>query len=315
MMKHSPYPILFALLLPAICQAQANGGPAERLMPDTIIMNDGRALHGLIIRNAPKSVILQERVGEVEIPKSYIRRIEDQPDTGVYFAEMVKPGKLPPWRMIVQDLRTDDSIRSFRQIPATTVEQGEFARIPYLSFRINTRVEMNVYGNPEDPVAIEFGVYERRTAEIDRFKKITRTYLAGLLDNQHEIAALYSLQDKGGKKTVGDLTFQVTPPEASDSDGGWWISIYEHKRLDAFRVPDAVYRKNTLPFGDVNHGNGILRDGKDDLFNQFLESNKSAWSGMIPNLKGFYRDKMGDLKLLFIKKPSAPQSRSDTHNP
>ena len=311
MMKRA-FPSILSVLLLTICPAQAVVEPgADRLMPDTIIMNDGRALHGLIIRNAPKSVILQQRVGEIEISKNYIRRIEDQPDTGVYFAEMVKPGKLPPWRMIVQDLRTDDSIRSFRQIPATTVEQGEFARIPYLSFRINNRVEMNVYGNPEDPVAIEFGVYERKTQEIDRFKKITRTYLAGLLDNRHEIAALYSLEDKGGKRTVGDLTFQVTPPEAPDSDGGWWISIYEHKRLDAFRVPDAIYRKNTLPFGEVNHGNGLLRVGKDALFNQFLESNKTAWAGMIPDLRGFYRDKLGDLKLLMKSKSST----TDTGTP
>ena len=271
--------------------------------PDTVVMNDGSVLRGLIIRNDASSVTLQQRMGERIIPKAYIRRIDDD-DHEVYFADMVKPGKLPPWRMIVMDLRSEDYIRSFRQIPATTIENGEFARIPYLSFRINRRVEMNVYGNPEDPVAIEFGVYERKASEITRFKKITRTYLAGLLDNRDEIAALYSLQDKGGKKTVGNLTFQVTPPDAPDSDGGWWISIYEHKRLDAFRVPDAVYRKNTLPFGKVNHGNGVLRNGNEDFFEKFLQSNMSAWSRMIPDLRGFYRDKVGDLKLLISKKPT-----------
>jgi len=274
------------------------------LDPDTIFMNDGTAKKGLIIRNDPTEVILQQRMGEVIIPKAYIRRIDDEVND-VYFVDMVKPGKLPPWRMIVADLRSDDSIRSFRQIPATTMEKGEFARIPYLSFRINRRVEMNVYGNPEDPVAIEFGIYERKASEITKFKKITRTYLAGLLDNRKEIAALYSLEDKGGKKTVGDLTFQVTPPEAPDADGAWWISIYEHKRLDAFRVPDAIYRKNTLPFGKVNHGNGILRNGNEAFFDAFLQSNMTAWQGMIPDLRGFYRNKVGNLKLLFTKKPAS----------
>lgn len=294
-------------ILPALLAATALGLHAAdsqaNLDPDTIFMNDGTSKRGLIIRNDPTEVILQQRMGEVTIPKAYIRRIDDEAND-VYFAEMVKPGKLPPWRMIVMDLRSDDSIRSFRQIPATTVEKGEFARIPYLSFRINRRVEMNVYGNPEDPVAIEFGIYERKASEITKFKKITRTYLAGLLDNRHEIAALYSLDDKGGKKTVGNLTFQVTPPEAPDSDGAWWISIYEHKRLDSFRVPDAIYRKNTLPFGEVNHGNGVLRDGKTAFFDKFLQSNMTAWSGMIPDLRGFYRNKVGDLKLLFTKKPA-----------
>jgi len=291
--------------LPALLAATTIGLHAadtrDKHDPDTIYMNDGTAKKGLIIRNDPEEVVLQQRMGEVIIPKAYISRIDDQVND-VYFADMVKPGKLPPWRMIVSDLRSDDSIRSFRQVPATTVENGEFARIPYLSFRINQRVEMNVYGNPEDPVAIEFGIYERKAAEINRFKKITRTYLAGLLDNRHEISALYSLEDKGGKKTVGDLTFQVTPPEASDSDGGWWISIYEHKRLASFRVPDPIYRKETLPFGEVNHGNGVVREGKNAFFDKFLNSNMAAWSQMIPDLRGFYRNRVGNLKLLFSKK-------------
>jgi len=275
----------------------------ESVDPDTVVMNDGAVLKGLIIRNDATRVILQQRMGEKVIPKEYIRRIDDD-DHEVYFADMVKPGKLPPWRMIVMDLRSDDFIRYFRQIPATTIENGEFARIPYLSFRINKRTEMNVYGNPEDPVAIEFGIYERKASEITRFKKITRTYLAGLLDSRDEIAALYSLKDGGGKKTVGDLTFQVTPPDALDSDGGWWISIYEHKRLDAFRVPDAIYRKNTLPFGEVNHGNGVLRNGNEAFLDSFLATNKTAWSRMLPDLRGFYRNGVGDLKLLLSKKPT-----------
>jgi hypothetical protein len=302
-MKRRFLPVLLAATTLGLHAADSHVNPD----PDTIFMNDGTSKRGLIIRNDPGEVVLQQRMGEVVIPKAYIRRIDDEVND-VYFADMVKPGKLPPWRMIVSDLRSDDNIRTFQQIPATTVEKGEFARIPYLSFRINRRVEMNVYGNPEDPVAIEFGIYERKASEITKFKKITRTYLAGLLDNRHEIAALYSLDDKGGKQTVGNLTFQVTPPEAPDADGAWWISIYEHRRLDAFRVPDAIYRKNTLPFGVVNHGNGVVRDGKTAFFDKFLQSNMDAWSGMIPNLRGFYRDRVGDLKLLFTKKPAKSTS-------
>jgi hypothetical protein len=297
-------------ILPALLVATTLGLHAAdssvNLDPDTIFMTDGTSKKGLIIRNDVNQVVLQQRIGEVVIPKAYISRIDDE-STEVYFAELVKRGQLPPWRMIVMDLRSDDSIRSFRQIPATTINNGYLRNIPYLSFRINERVEMNVYGNPENPVAIEFGIYERKISEIDRFKKITRTYLAGLLNSRREIAALYSLEDKGGQKTVGKLTFKVTPPDAPDSDGGWWISIYEQDRLDAFRVPEAIYRKNTLPFGEVNHGNGLLRDGNEALFNKFLQSNMSSWSGMIPDLRGFYRNRMGDLKLLFTKKHPASQ--------
>lgn len=284
---------------------------ASRLMPDTIFMNDGTQYHGLIIRNDAKKVTLQQRMGEVEIPKSSIRRIDDEPNEGVYFAEIVDPNRLPPWRMIVQDLRSDDSIRSFRQIPATTIDNGYLKNIPYLSFRINKRVEMNVYGNPENPVCLEFGVYERGE-NITRFKKIIRAYLAGILQTRAEIAALYGLDEKGGKTKVGKFVFEVTPPTAPDAYGGWWLSIYDESRLDHFRVPDAEYRKNTLPFDVVNHSSGTLRHGRLGSFDHFLNDTMHAWQVMIPNLRGFYRDGAGELKLdtsTSVKKPKSDQAR------
>jgi hypothetical protein len=297
-------------ILPALLAATTLGLHATdssvNLDPDTIFMSNGTSKKGLIIRNGVNEVVLQQKTGEITIPKAYISRIDDE-SSEVYFAELVKRGKLPPWRMIVMDLRSDDNIRSLRQIPATTIDNGYLRNIPYLSFRINERVEMNVYGNPQDPVALEFGIYERKLSEIDRFKKITRTYLAGLLNSSSEVAALYSLGDKGGLKTVGDLTFKVTPPDAPDAYGGWWIAIYEQNRLDAARVSDAEYRKRTLPFGEVNHGNGTLRNGNEAFFNNFLKQSMSDWYGKIPDLRGFYRNKMGDLKLLLSRKHPASQ--------
>ena len=297
--------ILSALLVATTVGLHASDSPVN-LDPDTIFMTDGTSKKGLIIRNDVEEVVLQQRMGEVTIPKAYISRIDDE-SSGVYFAELVKRGKLPPWRMIVMDLRSDDNIHSLRQIPATTIDNGYLRNIPYLSFRVNERIEMNVYGNPQDPVALEFGVYERKLSEIDRFKKITRTYLAGLLNSRREVAALYSLGDQGGQKTVGDLTFKVTPPDAPDAYGGWWIAIYEQNRLDASRISDADYRKKTLPFSEVNKANGTLRQGNEAFFNKFLKQSMSDWNAKIPDLRGFYRNRMGDLKLLFTKKHPSSQ--------
>jgi hypothetical protein len=296
-MKH-PIPVLVAaFLLPGIFLVRAERDmQAQHLDPDTVFMNDGQVLHGLIIRNDAKNVTLQQRMGEVEIPKTSIRRIDDKADSGAFFADIVDPDRLPPWRMIVMDLRSDDSIKSFRQIPATTIDNGYLRNIPYLSFRINKRVEMNVYGNPENPVCLEFGIYERGE-NITKFKKIIRAYLAGILQSRAEIAALYGLDEKGGSAKVGKFVFQITPPEAPDAYGGWWISVYDPSRLDRFRVPDAEYRKNTLPFEVVNHSSGDLRSENIGSFDAFLSKTMEAWHGMIPNLRGFYRDGMGALKL------------------
>ena len=307
-MKHSFLGTIFLLLVLPLGRAEMDM-QAKRLAPDTIFMNDGTAIHGLIIKNDAQKVILQQRMGEAEIPKGYIRRIDDEPDSGVFFADIVSPGKLPPWRMIVEDLRSDDSIRSFRQIPATTIDNGYLRNIPYLSFKINERVEMNVYGNPEDPVCLEFGIYERGE-KITQFKKIIRAYLAGILGSREEVGALYSLDEKGGQTHVGKYTFQITPPDAPDAYGGWWISIYDAKRLNKFRVPDDIYRKNTLPFNVVNTSSGHLRRENLGTFDQFLNGTMKAWKGMIPGLRGFYRDSMGELNLdvpsMFKKKSTSP---------
>ena len=281
---------------------------AKRLMPDTIFMNDGRVLYGLILRNDAQKVTLQQKMGEVEILKSDIRRIDDEPDLGVYFADIVDPGTLPPWRMIVQDLRTDDSIKSFRQIPATTIDNGYLKDIPYLSFRINERTEMNVYGDPNHPVCIEFGIYERGE-KVTQFKKIIRAYLAGILTNRKEVGALYSLDEKGGQIRVKNFIFKVTPPDAADAYGGWWLAIYDPSRLEKARIPDAVYRKVTLPFDEVNNHSGRLRLDRIMMNDQFLAATRMNWNSTIPDLRGFYRNRVGDLELLvpsFMKKKPSP---------
>jgi len=306
-MKHSFLLCIFLLLLVSSGRSEMDLN-AKRLMPDTIFMNDGKVLHGLILRNDAQKVTLQQKMGEVEIRKSGIRRIDDEPDLGVYFADIVDPGTLPPWRMIVQDLRTDDSIKSFRQIPATTIDNGYLKDIPYLSFKINERTEMNVYGDPNHPVCIEFGIYERGE-KITQFKKIIRAYLAGILTNRKEVGALYSLDEKGGQIRVKNFIFKVTPPDAPDAYGGWWLAIYDPARLEKARITNALYRKVTLPFDEVNNRSGRLRLDQIITNDQFLTATRMNWNNTIPDLRGFYRNRVGDLELLvpsfMKKKPSA----------
>jgi hypothetical protein len=272
----------------------------RKLSPDTVVLTDGTELHGLIIKNNATEVVLQERMGEQIIPKSHIRRIEDQGNAQVYFADIVDVNKLPPWRMIVQDLRTDDNIKTFEQIPPTTMLHGGLHNIPYLSFRINKHVEMNVYGNPEDPVCLEFGIYEKGE-KITQFKKLIREYLAGTLESRAEIAALYALKESGDERKVGKLCFRISPPTSPDAYGGWWISVYDPDRLEKARISDAAYLKQTLPFTEVNTSSGKLRDDRNMNHQKFLDETMMNWSMLTPDLRGFYRDKMGDLKLLLSK--------------
>ena len=309
-MKHSFFLGIFIFLTLSSGRSEMDLD-AKRLMPDTIYLNDGRVLHGLIIKNDAEKVTLQQKMGEVELSKNFIRRIEDIPNAEIYFADIVDPGTLPPWRMIVQDLRTDDTIKSFRQVPATAIDNGYLRNIPYLSFRINDRVEMNVYGDPNHPACIEFGIYERGE-KITQFKKIIRAYLAGILTNRKEVGALYSQDEKGGQIRVGNFIFKVTPPDAPDAYGGWWLSIYNPALLEKARVSESEYRKRTLPFDEVNNRAGRLRLDRILSNDQFLRATRMNWNATIPELRGFYRNRMGDLELLipsFMKKKPLPNAQ------
>ena len=120
------------------------------------------------------------------------------------------------------------------------------------------------------------------------------------------MGALYSLDEKGGQVQVGRFVFRITPPDAPEAYGGWWLSIYDPARLDKARISDAEYRKVTLPFDEVNTRSGRLRMDRVMANDLYLASTRMNWNTMIPDLRGFYRNRMGELELLipsFMKSP------------
>lgn len=270
---------------------------SQTSLPDTIEMKDGRSLRGLILRNTADSLLLQTEHTEIDIPKSDIRRIRDQVDGEIVFAEVTAKGKLPAWRSMVLDMREHDSIKSFQQIPATTIDNGYLKNIPYLSFRVNTQSEFNVYGNPDDPVALEFGMYGKRRNST-KYRQIIREFLAGHLNSREEIAALYSISLNGGRKQVGNLVFEITPPKNADAYGGWWIAVYDAKRLDGARIGDKQYAAVTKPFEEVNNPDGTLKQRNLEAQENWLSASVEKLTGMIPKVRGFYRDKQGVFRFI-----------------
>jgi len=297
-MKIKRFLLPLMLLAFSMHGAEMNG-PKLDLYPDTVMLNDGTVLHGLIVRNEANLITLQQRMGEKDISKSWIRRIIDSSHQQAYFADIVNPGKLPPWRMVVQDFRSDDNIQTFREVPSTAITLGYLKNIPYLSFRINRRIEMNVYGNPENPVCLEFGIYEKNLTEIVKFQKIIRAYLAGILSSRSEVGALYSLPETGGDIRVGQIALKVLPPSSPEAYQGWWLSIYRPGALASARVSDAEYAKVTVPFDHVDLKTGDLRAAVLNKHGGMFGGAARNLNDLMPGIRGFYRDKMGILQPLF----------------
>lgn len=285
----------------AILSTAARAANDSFRAPDSIVLKDGRTVRGLIIKNSVETILVQEEFGEQSYPKSEIVRVLDEPDTTTYFTELISKGTLPSWRVIANDLRTHDQIKSLVQIPATTVAIGNFRNVPYLSFLVNRDVELNIYGDPNRPAGVELGIYGGRKNNL-KLQETLRAYFAGFLGSREEVAALYKIGLKAGKAQAGSLTFEVTPPTAPDSEGAWWVSLYNLKTLDAVRLPKAKYEALTKPPGEV-----VARDGriitKEWSSNDLKETDrlKPLHGDKKILLRGFYRDKNGDFKLLTAK--------------
>lgn len=290
--------VLASLAVVAVLPLMLHAADDSFHAPDSIVFKDGRTIHGLIIKNSVDSVLLQEEFGEQTYPKSEIVRIRDEADIGVLFTDITRKADLPSWRVMANDLRTHDEIKSLVEIPATTVTTGEFRNVPYISFRANRDIELNIYGDPNDPVGIELGIYGSRKNNV-KLQKALRSYFAGFLTTRQEIAALYGLDLKKGIATAGDITFETTPPTDEDAFGAWWISLYDRKGLDAARLSEAKYAALTKPADEVIDRNGrVIAQGWTEKDVEELEHFKDLNGQGKVLLRGFYRDANGDFRLL-----------------
>ena len=260
-------------------------------------MNDGTELRGLIIQNTPDLVVLETDQGEARIPKEYIRRIDDAPNGEAIFADITDRDALPSWRSIVHDLRTHDGIWRFEQIPPTAIDNGLLRNIPYLSFRANKQWELNVYGDPQKPVAIEFGVYGS-VRPGQKTRQLFREFLAGHLHDKNQIRALYSLGPKQRDARGGKLAFRLIAPKDPDGYGGTWIVVYQPELLEAARLSDKAYAAITRPFEKVNNPDGSLRADQCKENGNWLDQAMQALTGKNPELRGFYRDQNGVFRVL-----------------
>ncbi|MDX2079655.1 MAG: hypothetical protein SFU53_02615 [Terrimicrobiaceae bacterium] len=273
---------------------------APLVSPDLLVLKDGRTVRGLIIKNTARDVVLQETFGEVTYPKSEIVRIRDEADQGMEFTDTARVGRIPPWRVIANDLRTHDEIRELIQIPAVMVDTGEFRHVPYKSFRVNGNVELNVYGDPSNPAAIELGIYgpQRSNKELQR---TLRGFLAGYLTTRQEVGALYSLDLRGGRADAGPVTLEITPPTAEDAFGAWWVALYNRKAIADSRLSAEEYERLTKPASEVLGARGRVKRSAwtDDEIAQ-SERMDSAEAGDRVALRGFYRDRNGEFRLIEV---------------
>lgn len=265
--------------------------------PDHLVLKNGKTVNGLILKNSRDAVLFQEKYREVSYPKDEIVRIIDHVDGDILYTDIARKGELPSWRVIANDLRTNDAIKSLVEIPATLIDNGEFKNVPYKSFRVNQDIELNVYGDPENPAGLELGIYGGKSG-IPKLRKTLRSYLAGFLTTRDEIAKLYALDLNGGIAESGNLTIEITPRDAPDAYGAWWVSLYNKRDLAKVRLSDTEYARLVKPFDEVvdKKGRVIAGGWSDEQMN--LSHRVDSTAKVL--LRGFYRDSEGVFRVITV---------------
>jgi hypothetical protein len=71
-------------------------------------------------------------------------------------------------------------------------------------------------------------------------------FIASILTDKTDAAIVRAMNTTKDLVTRNDLSIEITPPTDPDAYGGWWVSVYDEKELDAARASDAELKQITV---------------------------------------------------------------------
>lgn len=132
-------------------------------------------------------------------------------------------------------------LAGLRPIPSTLIDTGELKNVPYHSFA-NLEAEVNVYGDPDRPAAVEAGTRSPQPMLRDCLRLFVRAVLVEEADRAvvEQMGTAPTFREKVG------LTVEVTPPESADAYGAWWVTAEVHPQLEHSRAsPEEIQAIST----------------------------------------------------------------------
>lgn len=205
-----------------------SGNPA---LGDVLILRGGQVIFGTIQSQGADGYKFQRGTSTFSYPHATVTFSYQARTKGGLSAA----ASLPSWGEVVEHAGSQTWGTSVKQIPATVVDKGIFRNVPYLSFRCGLDYEINVYGDPEQPSGIEIGCY-RSLLQKTEAKENCVALIAELMRRDDLKEAVKSAKRNKDLVEIKEWTIEVSPPEGSDSYGGWWVSVYSEKVLDSQRA-------------------------------------------------------------------------------
>lgn len=236
-----------ALLLPLLLAGVVRAESA------VVNLKSGGRLEGTIVRESEAELVLGIQGGSIRVAKKDVASLERKADAAR--APAPPSERLPGWSRVLEVIVAQEHGRELRQVPATVIDEGVLASVPYVSHRFGD-LELNVYGDPDHPVGYEVGVVRGDQATPARRQAVVKL-VQELLANADDRKALVSLKLEKDRQSRNGLTFEVTPADAPDSYGGWWVSVYDEAGLAKARASAAELEDITAADGDTEADEAI----------------------------------------------------------
>ena len=199
-------------------------------LADTIHLANGGKLEGVVLKETDTQVVIRLKYATVTLAKSDIDSIEkSKPEETKAGA-----GRMARWDKCIEALAARTWGGDLRQVAALVIDKGVFKNVPYMSYRAGD-YEFNIYGDPDNPAAIEIGVY-KELVKSAAVKKECVAIMMSLLKEASDQALLNKLNRSVDKQVREGITFEITPETAEDAYEGWWISVYDAAAVEKERA-------------------------------------------------------------------------------
>jgi hypothetical protein len=217
---------------------------------DHLTLKGGKVYEGQVLQQNEDVVVFRLDHGVLNVSRDLIASVDLAPPAAVQkpanpVALAQRTTRMPKWDAAVGALAKQPWATNLKQIPSTVIDKGAMRFVPYSSYRCGTDYEVNVYGDPDNPAGVEIGVYRSLLSDAVA-KQRCIDLIASLLPDPADAAIVRALHHDKDLAVRDGLTFEVTPETAEDAYGGWWISVYGEKLLDAARATDEELRHITI---------------------------------------------------------------------
>jgi hypothetical protein len=270
---------------------------------DHLTMNNGKVFEGQILQDNGDDIAFRLEHGVILVPKTAIQSTDKlpviattEPTVAVAPARKAKAAqpqpapRIPAWPGIVDALAQQAWAKNLRPIPATVVDKGPMANVPYSSYRCGSDYEVNIYGDPASPAAVEVGIYRTLLSDAAAKERCIQ-FMASILGDPIDAKIVRDLNRRRDLISRYGVTIEVTPETAEDAYGAWWISVYDDKGLASARATPQEVEDISVPRSATAHEQRAADPTEwtsSDLGNARVNNSMGSGRGNV-YVRGYYR--------------------------